>query len=177
MKRNNTDAFKMIAFAIVVFILVQFSSVQSDRMVNINILFDLHFVIIIWSGNWFWFCFLHFIHSTFSWFLFEHLFYWLKLEMADKQGIEMECHYVTTKDGYILRLYHMLPSANMTTANNRTAFKPMLFMHGLQSSSLDFVFYPNSSVGKRYFFFFFISILFRFWFFLFVSFYKHTTHS
>lgn len=72
--------------------------------------------------------------------------YLFKLEMVQKGGISIECHYVTTEDGYILRLYHIQPSLNTTI--DRTTLKPMLFMHGLQSSSLDFVFYPNSSVGK-----------------------------
>lgn len=73
-------------------------------------------------------------------------FYLFKLEMVNKEGISIECHYVTTEDGYILRLYHILPSLNVST--DRTSLKPMLFMHGLQSSSLDFIFYPNSSAGK-----------------------------
>lgn len=58
----------------------------------------------------------------------------------------MNCHYVTTADGYILRLYH-IPTPAQNTSNN--ALKPpMLFMHGLQASSLDYVFYPNASAGE-----------------------------
>lgn len=76
-------------------------------------------------------------------------FFILKLELAKKQGVSMNCHYVTTADGYILRLYHIPTPAQNQSSNNRTnALKPMLFMHGLQSSSLDFVFYPNSSAGE-----------------------------
>lgn len=61
----------------------------------------------------------------------------------------MHCHYVTTADGYILRLYHIpTPAQNQSSGNRTNALKPMLFMHGLQASSLDFVFYPNSSAGE-----------------------------
>lgn len=66
--------------------------------------------------------------------------------MVRKEGLSIEAHHIHTSDGYILNLYHIPPSLN--TSIDRTALKPMLFMHGLQSSSLDFVFYPNSSAGK-----------------------------
>lgn len=60
----------------------------------------------------------------------------------------MNCYYVTTDDGYILRLYH-IPTPPQNQSDERTnALKPMLFMHGLQASSLDFVFYPNISAGE-----------------------------
>lgn len=60
----------------------------------------------------------------------------------------MNCYYVTTDDGYILRLYN-IPTPPQNQSSNRTnALKPMLFMHGLQASSLDYVFYPNISAGE-----------------------------
>lgn len=76
-----------------------------------------------------------------------------KLERVRKEGISIECHYITTSDGYILRLYHMPPQPNATDAvdaadTDRKPLKPIFFMHGLQSSSLDYVIYPNISSGE-----------------------------
>ncbi|XP_055316816.1 lipase 3-like [Sitodiplosis mosellana] len=79
------------------------------------------------------------------------------LERAHKAGASIECHYVTTEDGYILRLYHIPPMPNATTGSNET--KTIFFMHGLQSSSLDYVIYPNISLG-----FYFSSLGFSVWF-------------
>lgn len=72
----------------------------------------------------------------------------LKLELAEEQGVSMNCYYVTTEDGYILRLYHIPPPPQIQSDKPNDALKPMLFMHGLQTSSLDFVFYPNVSAGE-----------------------------
>lgn len=62
-------------------------------------------------------------------------------------GVPIERYFVTTDDGYILRLYH-LPPRSLNT-NNTVIAKPIFFMHGQISSSQDFVAYRNSSAGER----------------------------
>lgn len=60
----------------------------------------------------------------------------------------MECHPVTTQDGYVLGLYHLLQSADACKhCEKRTPTKTVFLMHGLQASSLQFVLYPNASAG------------------------------
>lgn len=77
--------------------------------------------------------------------LFVLIVFCLKFEVAEEHGVSMNCHYITTEDGYILRLYHIPPPPQ---SQSNGALKPMLFMHGLQASSLDFLFYPNISAGE-----------------------------
>lgn len=72
-------------------------------------------------------------------------FHWPQFQRVRKTGIAIEKHFVTTEDGYILGLYHLVRPSN---TSELTAPKPILFMHGLISSSLDFVVYPNNSAGN-----------------------------
>lgn len=62
----------------------------------------------------------------------------LQIQLATKHGYEIESHEVETQDGYILTLHHILNK-------NRIANRPVLIMHGLLSSSADFV---NIGPGK-----------------------------
>lgn len=102
-----------------------------------------------WSnGDYRNLCFEIVVLFVLFWFSFHFCLFVLKLELAERQGVSMNCHYVTTADGYILQLYH-IPTPAQNQSNNRTnALKPMLFMHGLQASSLDYIFYPNASAGE-----------------------------
>lgn len=59
----------------------------------------------------------------------------------------IERHYVTTKDGYILGLYRIAGPKNRDPDDEKPSI-PMLFMHGMFSSSRDWVLYPNVSAGK-----------------------------
>lgn len=70
-----------------------------------------------------------------------------KLERVQAAGFQIQRHYITTDDGYILQLYHLPPVPNAINNTNQHK-KPLLFMHGLQSSSLDYVCYPNVSIGE-----------------------------
>ncbi|XP_031635050.1 lipase 3-like [Contarinia nasturtii] len=83
-------------------------------------------------------------------FLFIELFSFTStdqmLEMVQTTQLSIERYYITTDDGYILRLYHIPPVPNVTD-NTKHPKKPMFFMHGLQSSSLDYIVYPNISMG------------------------------
>lgn len=65
-----------------------------------------------------------------------------------KNGIPIECHFVITEDGYILRLYHLVQSSNTTNDQSPGMLRPILFMHGMISSSQDFVMYANTSAGN-----------------------------
>lgn len=67
------------------------------------------------------------------------------MDMAKERNIQIERHYVTTEDGYILGLYR-LPAANRPNSTNGN--KTMFIMHGLISSSPMFILYPESSAGK-----------------------------
>lgn len=62
---------------------------------------------------------------------------------------EIDIHYVTTKDGYILKLYHMPPKQKSALT---AGVKPriMFFSHGLFGTSAEFIPYQNSSAA--YFF-------------------------
>lgn len=64
--------------------------------------------------------------------------------MANERNIDIERHYVTTEDGYILGLYR-LPAKNIE--NNSNGTKTMLMMHGLISSSQMYILYPDRSAG------------------------------
>lgn len=153
MKRNNTDVWSMIGVVFVIIFIQIVPFILSDAMVRIYIKikrFSFCFCCCCFDIVCVWFI-AHFIKSSLSQgqFFFCHCIFLLQLEIVNKEGISIECHYITTEDGYILRLYHIPPSLNVSNADRATApLKPMLFMHGLQSSSLDFVFYPNSSAGK-----------------------------
>ncbi|XP_031635022.1 lipase 3-like [Contarinia nasturtii] len=67
------------------------------------------------------------------------------LKRVQAAGYTIERHYITTDDGYILRLYR-IPSSPKTV-NNSKHNKPILLMHGLTGSSRDYVVYPNISPG------------------------------
>lgn len=62
-----------------------------------------------------------------------------------KEGIAIERFSIITDDGYILGLYHLVRPFNIA---DHTQSKPILFMHGLLSSSQDFIVYRNSSIGE-----------------------------
>lgn len=67
-----------------------------------------------------------------------------------KQGISIDCHFVTTADNYILRLYHLVRPTNESIGEtSRPKSLPIFMMHGMLGSSQDFVFYPKKSAGKR----------------------------
>lgn len=68
--------------------------------------------------------------------------------MVRKEGISIDCHFVTTSDGYILRLYHLIRPSNDSTDESSPNLRPVLMMHGMLGSSQDFVLYPNISAGK-----------------------------
>lgn len=65
------------------------------------------------------------------------------MEKVQRAGVEIERYNVTTEDGYILGLYHLLPSKSQTPKNHT-----IFLMHGLIGCSLDYVMYPNISIGK-----------------------------
>lgn len=67
-----------------------------------------------------------------------------------KQGISIDCHFVTTADNYILRLYHLVRPKNQSIGEtSRPKSLPIFMMHGMLGSSQDFVLYPKKSAGKR----------------------------
>lgn len=59
---------------------------------------------------------------------------YLKYEIINKYGYDYELHPVTTDDGYILEIQRIIPRGE--TETNRP---PILLMHGLLSSSADWV--------------------------------------
>lgn len=67
--------------------------------------------------------------------------------MGENGGLTIERHYVTTKDGYILGLYRIVGPKNRDLDDGKPS-RPMLFMHGMLSSSRDWVLYRNVSAGK-----------------------------
>lgn len=73
----------------------------------------------------------------------------LKIDRVNKEGIEIERYNITTDDGYILGLYHLVQKTAAPVANSSSTdtFRPMLFMHGLVSSSQDYVMFMNNSPG------------------------------
>lgn len=129
---TTTTGNEMIAFVFVIFLhhFVHFTA--SDQMVNIlNWKFEVLFL-------------KSFSSRPFSDPFSDHTTH--KLERAQAAGATIECHYVTTQDGYILRLYHIPPAPNTSTGTREV--NTIFFMHGLQSSSLDYVIYPNISLGE-----------------------------
>ncbi|XP_031635993.1 lipase 3-like [Contarinia nasturtii] len=64
------------------------------------------------------------------------------IQRVQKAGVEIERHNVTTEDGYILGLYHLVPPKIETFKN-----KTMFLMHGLAACSRDYVIYPNISMA------------------------------
>lgn len=70
--------------------------------------------------------------------------------MVKKENFPIETHYVTTEDGYILRLHRIPPKANVSI-ENQYATRVMLFMHGLLESAPTFLIRPNKeSAGKQF---------------------------
>lgn len=69
------------------------------------------------------------------------------MNLANDENVPIECHYINTEDGYILRLYH-IPPANKTESDDNK-LKPMLLMHGLLASSPVYLTYPRRSAGKK----------------------------
>lgn len=124
----------MIAFVFVIFLCV--TSISADKMVNISNFEGNCCDFLNRFAQEFFTCFI-----TCTWIGVKK-----KLERAQAAGASIECHYVTTEDGYILRLYHIPPMPNTSIESNKT--KTIFFMHGLQSSSLDYVIYPNISLGE-----------------------------
>ncbi|EFA01620.1 lipase 1 [Tribolium castaneum] len=67
------------------------------------------------------------------------------VEMIEKHGYVCETHYITTEDGYILT-YHRIPHGKNN--DNSTKRPAVLLMHGLISSSADYVnMGPNNSLA------------------------------
>lgn len=61
--------------------------------------------------------------------------------MVQEEGLQLENHYVTTDDGYILNI-HRLPNPNGT--------KVIFLMHGLISTSLCYIVKPKKqSAGNE----------------------------
>lgn len=72
------------------------------------------------------------------------------MNLASDEDIPIECHYVTTEDGYILRLYH-LPAeekSDRESESDEKHLRTMFLMHGLFSSSPMYITYPEHSAGK-----------------------------
>lgn len=69
------------------------------------------------------------------------------MKLAIERNVSIECHYITTEDGYILRLYH-LPAANKNESDENT-LKPIFLMHGLLCSSPVYITYPERSAGRK----------------------------
>lgn len=70
----------------------------------------------------------------------------------EKNGYTLGHHHITTQDGYVLGLHHFLhPAKTCTECNEQTTPKPILLMHGLSSSSLNFILYPDVSAGNNMF--------------------------
>lgn len=72
------------------------------------------------------------------------LFWHNKIETVRKQKIPIEKHTVITPDGYILGLYHIPARKNKSI----DVTKVMFMMHGLFSSSAQYVLYPKDSAGE-----------------------------
>lgn len=64
-----------------------------------------------------------------------------------KHNFEIELHYVTTEDGYILSLYNMPPKTSNSSRQSNP--KIMFFSHGLGGSSGEFI---ASNISAAYFF-------------------------
>lgn len=62
--------------------------------------------------------------------------------MVQQDNFPIETHYVTTEDGYILRL-HRIPPRRKTTIENQYSTSVMLFMHALCASSPSYLARPN----------------------------------
>lgn len=65
-----------------------------------------------------------------------------------KENFEIDLHYVTTKDGYILTMYHMPPKKTNTTSETKPRI--MFFSHGLLGTSGEFI--PYRNLSGAYFF-------------------------
>lgn len=71
------------------------------------------------------------------------------MDAVRRNNYEIDIHFVTTKDGYILKLYHMPPRrTNATPADTKPRI--MFFSHGMFGTSAEFIPYQNSSAA--YFF-------------------------
>lgn len=121
---STTDARIMLVLSAAIFLLELYSITVADTMVNTR-------------------------HFRFS-FEFHWFFFFGKtngqIKRAEEGGLTIECHFVTTADGYILRLYR-ITGPKKKPIDQKTS-KPMLFMHGMLASSRDFVMYPNISAGN-----------------------------
>ncbi|XP_076273451.1 lipase 1-like isoform X2 [Rhynchophorus ferrugineus] len=89
--------------------------------------------------------FLSILHKTFD---SDSLLFGSKIgnmtEYVPRLGYPLENHYVETEDGYILNL-HRIPHGINTSDSSRP---PVLLMHGLLSSSMDWIMPgPNKSLG------------------------------
>lgn len=121
---------KMSHFSILILLFGIFSFIKSDLMVRE--FFGFHFFQVIkvpkWANN-----------------QKPSLF---KFDRVSKEGIEIERYNVTTDDGYILGLYHLVQkTAAAANSSSTDTFRPILFMHGLVSSSQDYVMFMNVSPG------------------------------
>lgn len=62
--------------------------------------------------------------------------------MVRRENYPIETHYVTTEDGYILRLHRIPPKGNDSIADKYVS-KVMFLMHGLLESSPTYLIRPN----------------------------------
>lgn len=68
-------------------------------------------------------------------------------QLIEKNGYSAESHEIKTEDGYIITI-HRIPKGK---SNNESHKTPVLLMHGLMSSSTDWIVNgPGKSLGDYY---------------------------
>ena len=68
------------------------------------------------------------------------------MNLAANEDARIECHYVTTEDGYNLRLYRLPAEERNESDGNH--LRTMFFMHGLLGSSPMYITYREHSAGN-----------------------------
>jgi hypothetical protein len=71
-------------------------------------------------------------------------------ELIEKYGYDCEIHKVITPDGYILEMHRVTGRKNQIPSEQRAQKPVILLMHGLASSSAQWIFFgPSKNLGKK----------------------------